>query len=289
MTKISSVKDYWKGKNIPQQWYSKKEPFTLQWFNEISYKRYERYYHYLKQKMEFEYHSGEDVLEIGCGLGTDLVQYAKNGSNVTGLDLNQDQINFTKLNFDLRGLEYKELKIGSAEELPFDDKKFDLVVSFGVLHHTPNTEKAIEEVYRVLKDDGSAIIMLYARGWKHYIKRCFIHGILYMKFLRYGFSWQKVYNELSEVHGNSPKTGVYTKRQVKKMFKSFPVVEVEKKRLGEFFEYKPYNTYKFPKAIDNLFKFFNLEFLLGENWLIRVQKKPFPKEESLLKVIFKHY
>ena len=208
MTKISSVKEYWKGKNIPQQWYSKKEPFTLQWYNEISFKRYERYYHYLKSKMEFEYHSGEEVLEIGCGLGTDLVQYAKNGSVVTGLDLNKDQINYTKLNFELRGLKYKELTIGSAEELPFDDNTFDLVVSFGVLHHTPNTEKAIEEVRRVLKEDGSAIIMLYARGWKHYIKRCLIHGILYLKFFRFGFSWKKVYNEISEVHGNSPKTGV---------------------------------------------------------------------------------
>lgn len=289
MTKLDEVKDYWKGKNVPQQWYSKKTPLTLAWFNEISMKRYKVYYEYLADLMEFEFHSGEKVLEIGCGLGTDLVEYAKNGSIVTGVDLNEDQINFTKLNLELRNLPYSELKVANAEKLPFDNNKFDLVVSFGVLHHTPNTEKAIEEVYRVLKDDGTAIIMLYARGWKHYIKRCLISGILLGKFFRYGFSWQKVYNDASEVHGNSPKTGVYTKRQVKKLFKDFKNLELSKKRMGEFFEYKPYNTYKFPKFVINLFKFFNFESLLGENWLIRAQKKPFPKEASLFEVIFKHY
>jgi SAM-dependent methyltransferase len=166
---------------------------------------------------------------------------------------------------------------------------FDTVVSFGVLHHTSSTENAIREVYRVLKPDGTALIMLYARGWKHYIKRCFIHGLLLGKYFRYGFSWQKVYNEVSEVHGSSPKTGVYNKRQVKKLFSEFPEVQINKKRLGEFFEYKPYNTLLFPKVILNLFRFLNLESFLAENWFIRAQKKPFPKEASLFKVIFKHY
>ena len=162
-------------------------------------------------------------------------------------------------------------------------------MSFGVLHHTPDTQKSIDEVHRVLKEDGTAIIMLYARGWKHYIKRCFIQGILFAKYFRYGFSWQKVYNDASEVHGKSPKTGVYTKRQIKRMFKEYKNIEISKKRLGEFFEYKPYNTYMFPKFVNNIFNLFNLVSLIGENWLIRVQKKPFPKESSLLKVIFKHY
>ena len=85
-TNIQDVKDYWKSKNVPQQWYSKKEPFTLQWYNEISYKRYNVYYEYLKDSMEFQYHSGEKLLEVGCGLGTDLLEYAKNGALVTGVD-----------------------------------------------------------------------------------------------------------------------------------------------------------------------------------------------------------
>ena len=289
MNEKTEIKKYWNGKNIPQQWYSKKTPLSLQWFNEISFKRYKRYYEYLKEKLEFEFHNGEEVLEIGVGLGTDLVEYAKNGSIVTGIDLHQDQIELTKLNFDLRKLSYKNLKVADAENLPFDDSKFDFVVSFGVLHHTLNTQKAIDEVHRVLNDDGTAIIMLYARGWKHYLKRCLIHGLLLGKYFRYGFNWKKVYNEVSEVNGKSPKTGVYTKSQIKKMFRQFKSIEITKERMGEFFEYKPYNTIIFPRFINNFFNFFNLKSLLGENWLIRVQKKEFPKEASLLEVIFKHY
>jgi len=289
MNEINKIKEYWQGKNIPQQWYSNKTPLTLPWFNEISLKRYKKYYEYLKNDLEFEFHSGEKVLEIGCGLGTDLIEYAKNDAIVTGIDLHEDQINLTKLNFELRNLSYSDIKVANAEELPFSDKEFDFVISFGVLHHTPDTQKAINEVFRVLKDDGTAIIMLYARGWKHYIKRCFIQGLLLGKYFKYGFNWQKVYNNVSEVHGKSPKTGVYTKRQVKKMFMEFSNIEINKKRLGEFFQYKPYNTYMFPRFILNIFDLFNLVSFLGENWLIRVQKKPFPKKSSLFKVIFKHY
>ena len=286
---IDKVREYWAGKNIPQQWYSNKEPFTLSWFNELSFKRYNTYYSHLKETMESKWHSGEKVLEVGCGIGTDLVEFAKNGAKVTGMDLSEDSVKLTKLNFKLRNLKYDEILLGDAESLPFEDASFDFVFSIGVIHHTPSIENAINEIYRVLKPDGTAIILVYAKGWKHYIKRCFIHGILRFKWIRYGFSWQKVYNEVSEVHGGSPQTGVYSKRQIKKIFKKFDHLEISKERLGEFFEYKPYNTIKFPKFVYNIFTLFNLVSFLGENWVVRLQKKGFPKKESLFKVLFKHY
>lgn len=287
--KIEEVRDYWGKKNIPQQWYSKKEPFTLAWFNELGYKRYDRYYPYLKNEAEFADHSNEEVLEIGCGLGTDLLEYAKYGAKVTGVDLGEDQIILTKLNFQLHDLPYQELKVDNAEQLSFPDNSFDLVVSIGVLHHTPNTEKAISEVYRVLKPDGTAIVLLYARGWKHYLKRCLIQGLIKGKWFAHGFNWHKVYNEVSEVHGFSPKTAVYTKRQIKQLFHNFPALELKKRRLGEFFEYKPYNTIMFPRFVRNIFHLLGLESWLGENWLIRAQKINFPKEANLSEVLFKHY
>lgn len=286
---IEEVNKYWGKKNTPQQWYSEKEPFTRQWFNELAYKRYNVYYEHLCQTAEFQWHRGEEVLEIGCGLGTDLVEYAKHGAHVTGVELGPDQVMLTKLNLELHGLPYKDVVEGNAESLPFPDNSFDFIYCFGVIHHTPNTEKTVEEMYRVLKPDGTAVVMVYARGWKHYIKRCFIHGILKGRWFVHGFSWKKVYNEVSEVHGNSPKTEIYTKRQVKKLFDVFPEVDAKKKRLGEFFEYKPYNTYMLPLFVRNFFRLFNLEGLVGENWMVRVQKKPFPKEATLWKVLFKHY
>ena len=286
---LKEINDYWKGKNVPQQWYSNKKPLTIQWFNELSSKRYKLYYEYIYEDCEFLHHGNEEVLEIGCGAGTDLVEYTKNGSIVTGVDLGEDQVNLTKLNFELRKLPYKSMHTADAENLLFENESFDLVFSFGVLHHTPNTQKAIDEVYRVLKPDGQAIIMLYARGWKHYIKRCFIHGILLGKWFKYRFDWQKVYNEVSEVNGSSPRTGIYTKKQVKNMFSKFEESSIKKKRLGEFFDYPPYKTFTFPKLIKNIFYLLGLESILGENYLIKAYKAQVPKKTPLSTVIFEKY
>ena len=244
-TLIDEIRAYWTGKNIPQQWYSDKTPLSLQWFNELAYKRYSTYYAYLATDAEFSHHAGEKVLEIGLGVGTDLVEYAKGGAHVYGVDLGEEQVNLTRLNFELHGLAYRDLSVQNAMQIEYPDQFFDLVYSFGVFHHAPDTGKCIDEAYRILKADGQAIIMLYARGWKHYIKRCLIQGLIKGKYFKYG-SWQAVYNDASEVNGGSPRTAVYTKAQIKELFKKFPHVEIQKKRMGEFFEYKPYGTHMFP-------------------------------------------
>ena len=286
---IDEVRKYWSKRNIPQQWYSTKEPFTAQWFNELAHKRYHVYYEYLKKDAEFDFHKNEKVLEVGCGIGTDLAQFALGGAHVTGIDLGQDQVDLTRLNFQQRGLGCEELKVANAENLPFEDESFDLVFSFGVLHHTPDTQKAIDEVFRVLKHDGQAIIMLYAKGWKHYLKRCFIHGILKGRLIAHKFNWQKVYDEVSEVHGNSPKSGIYNYKEAKAFFGKFNQVFLKKRRLGEFIEYPPYRTFMFPVIFKNFFVFLGAEAFLGENWLIKAYKSPAPPKESVFNVIYKHY
>ena len=131
--------------------------------------------------------------------------------------------------------------------------------------------------------------MVYARGWKHYVKRCLIHGLLLGKWMRYGFSWQRVYDQVSEVHGASPKTNVYSRRGVELLFSCFATVDAKKKRLGEFFEYKPYNTTMLPPFFRNAARLVHLEGWIGENWMVRAQKCCFPKEASLREVWFKHY
>ena len=288
MANLQDVARYWRETNIPQRWYSSKKPFSVQWFNAIAEARYSLYYPYLEEAAEFRWHSKERVLEVGVGLGTDLISYAKHGSLVYGIDLGVDQIEYTKKNFKVSGQTFKQLRQGNAENLPFKNDFFDLVYSFGVLHHTPNTERALREVHRVLKKDGQAIVMLYARGWKHYVKRCLIHGILLGKYFKLG-SWQAVYNDVSEVNGNSPKTGVYTKKQVRAMFSAFSYIEVERKRMGEFFDYKPYRTLKFPRIVQNLAELLSLESIFGENWVIKAHKSPKPIPGKLRDVLFKHY
>jgi ubiquinone/menaquinone biosynthesis C-methylase UbiE len=285
---IDKIQKYWSGKRVPQQWYSNKTPLTLQWFNDISKKRYNIFYTYLKKFCEFKYHSKEKVLEIGCGIGTDSVEYAKHGAKVTAIDLGQDQVHLTKLNFELRNLKYDEISTGNVENLKFEDETFDLVYCFGVIHHTLDMQKAIDEIYRVLKKDGEAIIMIYARGWKHYLKRCLIHGIFKGKIFKYKFNWQKVYDEVSEVYGGSPMTKVLTKKQVIKLVKEFSIVSLSKDRLGEFFDYKPYNTIKFFNIISKIMYLFSLEKILGENWKIKLCKSKISKGK-ISDVVFRNY
>ena len=286
---IDKVKDYWKGENIPQLWYTNIQPGSVSYYNNISKQRFELYYPYLQESAEFKYHRNEKILEIGVGMGTDLIEYSKYGAKVYGVDLGSDQINLTKKMFETLELPFEELKVASAEKLPYENDFFDLVYSFGVIHHTPNINNAVNEIYRVLKPGGRAIIMIYSRGWKHYIKRCFIQGILKMKIFKYGFDWQKVYNEVSEVNGFSPLTQILTRKQVKQLFSDFYIETIEKKRLGEFFEYKPYNTIKMPNFVKNIFYLLGLESILGENFIIKVQKSSQNKKGKISDVLWKHY
>jgi ubiquinone/menaquinone biosynthesis C-methylase UbiE len=108
-------------------------------------------------------------------MGTDLLQLARRGMRVTGIDLTEEGINLARKRFELYQIP-AELKIDDAENLSFPDNTFDVVYSFGVLHHTPDTQKAIDEVRRVLVPGGLAVIMLYNRNsLNYYIHRLINH------------------------------------------------------------------------------------------------------------------
>ena len=105
------------------------------------------------ETMEFGQHAGKDLLEIGGGMGTDLLQFAKHGARVTDVDLSSGHLELAKENFKLRGLDGRFVH-HDAERLPFEDASFDVVYSNGVLHHTPNTRNVVQEIRRVLRPGG---------------------------------------------------------------------------------------------------------------------------------------
>jgi len=279
-----TIKEYWE-EHAPQVWYSDKEPLSVEWFNEIEYKRYNVYLEFFNEMFEYKYHYKEKMLEIGCGVGTDLVRFAKNGVMCTGLDLTQFAIETTRAHFEIKNLKYEELLVGDAENLPFNDNTFDLVVSIGVIHHTPDIQKCVNEIYRVLKPEGKAIICLYARGWKHYFKRVFIHGILLGGLIRYGYS--KLINRQTEVHGNSPLTYIHKKKEVKKLFNIFGNVKIYRDRMGEYFDYAPWRSRKFPQWFTNLIYLFTLQKVVGEQFVIKAIKSEPKARISLFKSLFK--
>ncbi|HEX8898288.1 MAG TPA: methyltransferase domain-containing protein [Chthoniobacterales bacterium] len=135
-------------------------------FELVAAHRYEKEWH-IREAANFAGTCGLKVLEIGCGLGTDGAEFAKAGADYTGIDLTPAAIALAKKRFLLDNLP-GEFRISDAERLDFADETFDLVYSHGVLHHTPDIEAAVREIYRVLKPGGRATVMLYHRGSYNY-------------------------------------------------------------------------------------------------------------------------
>lgn len=118
---------------------------------------------------------GKRILDVGCGPGWFSVQYALGGAQVTAIDLTRHAVELTQKHLAYKGLT-ADVQEANAEDLPFDCEQFDLVISLGVLHHTPKTELAFAECYRVLKPGGAAKIALYHKG--------ILHRPLVFRFLR---------------------------------------------------------------------------------------------------------
>ena len=135
----------------------------LEFFNSISRQRYE-VEPYIAGFAEFEKFSGKRVLEIGVGAGSDFENWLKNGSAAVGIDLTTAAIDLTRERLLLKGYADSQftLKVGDAENLDFDDNSIDLVYAYGVIHHSPDTEKCLQEMFRVLKRGGAAKIMVYS-------------------------------------------------------------------------------------------------------------------------------
>ena len=146
--------------------FSAAEIGTREFFERIEAHRYEKEWH-IPAAADFAAAKGLRVLEIGCGIGTDGAQFAQAGADYTGVDLTEAAIELARKRFELSGLR-GSFQVADAENLEFPDATFDLVYSHGVLHHTPDTARAIREIHRVLKPGGRAEVMLYHRGSYNY-------------------------------------------------------------------------------------------------------------------------
>lgn len=142
------------------------EPGTRRFYELVEAHRYEKEWH-IPSAADFAAARGLRVLEIGCGLGTDGAQFAKAGANYTGIDLTEAAVELARKRFEMFDLP-GEFRTADAENLNFPDESFDLVYSHGVLHHTPDTAKAIREIHRVLRPGGRAVVMLYHRNSYNY-------------------------------------------------------------------------------------------------------------------------
>jgi ubiquinone/menaquinone biosynthesis C-methylase UbiE len=149
------------------------------------------------------------VLEIGVGMGADHERWAKAAPrHLCGIDLTERAIDLTRERLALSGFK-SELKVADAEILPFSDSSFDMVYSWGVLHHSNDTEKAIKEVARVLRPNGYARVMVYHK-WS-------ITGfLLWLRYGRLSSSLASVYDR----HLESPGTKAFSQSEAIAMFRA---------------------------------------------------------------------
>jgi ubiquinone/menaquinone biosynthesis C-methylase UbiE len=139
-----------------------KEKFTLEYFEEIEEHRYDLQPEIFNFAQFTRFHN-KRLLEVGVGAGTDFIQWVRAGAECYGIDLTPEAIEHVQRRLELYELTCKDLRVADAENLPYVDNYFDIVYSWGVIHHSPNTIKALEEIIRVLKPGGKAKIMIYNR------------------------------------------------------------------------------------------------------------------------------
>jgi SAM-dependent methyltransferase len=159
------------------------------------------------------------VLEIGVGLGTDLTRFARAGARVSGIDLTERSVQSVRRRLALEGLE-GSIQVADAEHLPFDDATFDVVYSWGVLHHTPEPELAMSEAQRVLRPGGRLCVMLYARRSWVALGLWARHAALM------GRPWRTLGDVISH-HMESEGTRAYTRAELRAAFGGLQNLRVE--------------------------------------------------------------
>ncbi len=216
-TEKQLVKDFWNEASCGEELYMKGDELRKQYENQLKI-RYELE-PFIPPFAQFDEQKGKKVLEIGVGLGADHQRFAEAGAILSGCDLTERAIENTGKRFELFGLK-SDLRVADAENLPYADGEFDTVYSWGVIHHSPNTPKAVAEIHRILKPGGTSKIMIYHKNAM----------VGYMLWARYGLMKFKPFTSLETIYSKyleSPGTKAYTVEEAEKMFSQFSKVNVD--------------------------------------------------------------
>ncbi|MGN7614057.1 class I SAM-dependent methyltransferase [Magnetococcales bacterium HHB-1] len=172
----------------------------------------------------FPYHNykpGDRVLEIGCGMGTMAMNWAKQGVHLSAVDLSPTSIAQTRKRFELFDLQ-GDIHIEDGNHLSFEDHTFDYAYSWGVLHHSPDLHRSIHEMKRVLKPGGGFMVMLYHRhSLLHWYRNLYMEGFLhYEKRFLSPLALTSRYGDGDREEGN-PHTWPVTRKEMQNLFGPF--------------------------------------------------------------------
>jgi ubiquinone/menaquinone biosynthesis C-methylase UbiE len=204
---IRRIQDYW-NKRIHDVELSSHPIGTLGFFDDLDEYHFDKL-RYLPKLVDYNGYQGKKILEIGCGIGTDLVRFAKGGAEVAAVDLSDTAIDLARKNFELRGLT-GDFRVMNGETLEFQNSTFDMVFAHGVLQYTADTQKMIGEAHRVLKPGGEFIGQLYNRkGWLIYMSKLF---------------------KVDLEHDDAPAFKLFTIKDFKQLLTKFREVEITPER-----------------------------------------------------------
>lgn len=254
---LSDVQDFWNARPCNIR-HSEAEIGTKQYFDEVEARKYLVEPH-IKDFANFPNWKGKRVLEIGCGIGTDAINFARTGADYTGVELSSESLSLTKKRFEVFGLPGR-LLVGDAESLAslFPNETFDLIYSFGVLHHTPNLIKALESISELSNDSTIVKVMVYAENsWKNALIKA---GL-----------------EQPEAQSGCPIANTYTNAEIRLAFEKARLIITQVKQ-DHIFPYKVADYKKYKYEVEDWFKsmpiemFKALERQLGWHLLIDAKK-----------------
>ncbi len=223
----TQIKDYWNkqacGTNVTE-----KQKYTKEYFEEIEAERYRREPE-IREFAEFDKYPGKKLLEVGIGAGTDFLQWVRGGTEAYGIDITEEAVEHMERRLEIYGMSAKEIRVADCEDLPYDNNSFDVVYSWGVIHHTPDMPKALREIVRVAKPGGQCKIMVYHR----------YSLLVYFFWIKHALLKLKPWKSLSWIlynHMESTGTKAYTVNEIKELLNKEAIENAEIKPVLSYYD-----------------------------------------------------
>jgi 2-polyprenyl-3-methyl-5-hydroxy-6-metoxy-1,4-benzoquinol methylase len=243
---LDAVRDFWNRRPCNIR-HSPKPVGTREYFDEVEKRRYFVEPH-IPRFAEFPRWAGKRVLEIGCGIGTDTINFARAGALVTAVDLSEESIALARERARVFGVEDRiTFYAADAENLSktVPPEPYDLVYSFGVIHHTPHPERVIAEIReRFVHDDTVLKVMLYhRRSWK-------VFWIVATEGKGAFWNLEELVARNSEAQTGCPVTYTYTRREAEQLLEGFEVLDSQVDfifpyRVEDYVEYRYVKNWQF--------------------------------------------
>jgi len=264
---IEGVRDYWNARPCNVR-HSRQEVGTREYFNEVEQRKYFVEPH-IPPFADFPRWRDKRVLEIGCGIGTDTINFARGGARVTAVDLSDRSLELARRRAEIFDVSDRiEFHVGDCEQLDqlIAPQRFDLVYSFGVLHHTPHPERALEHIASLMDRGSELRLMLYTKvSYKlFWIMRA--EGVWDMGRI------DELIARNSEAQTGCPVTYTYTRGELSRLLHQFEIVEAHKAHIFTW-DVESYVRHEYRKdaawANVNDQQLAELEQELGWHWLIK--------------------